>query len=177
MALLVGDNDPGNAKTTNQAFGSGGELLYVAAGYVAVASGTATSAWIKANASGLAEYKVAVYNSSGVLLGATSAQLGAGSGVDGWNELTGLSIPITAGQTYFLGVIAEFAASLYIDSADTFNNWLRISNTSVWPTAPSDLSATSVLNEKRFPVYLDGTVSSGGQPRRSMHQYRMRRAA
>jgi hypothetical protein len=161
VTFLVGDQDLGNAKTTSQAFGTGGSGIYVAAGYVAAATGTATSAWIKADATGLSELKVAIYDSTNALIGVTSAQLGSGSGIDGWNELTGLSVAISSGQTYRLMILAEFNAVMYFDAADTFNNWLAETTTAVWPTAPASIaSGVASLDEKRFAIYLDGTTSA-----------------
>lgn len=159
MALLVGDNSA--AYATNRGLTSG-VARYLVAGHVAVASGTATSAWIRFIdwAESGASAKIIVFDSGGTQLAISDAfavpiVLGFASGA--------FSSPpaIVLGQTYFLAVIVSTGQVDWYHDANTFLGQDCGGTYSFASPGGATLAGTTA-NVGNGAIYLDGTAASAG---------------
>lgn len=157
MATLVGDSSTyATAKGLTNSV-----ARYVAAGYVAQFSGSATSAFVRAlDWAGLttSRIKVIVFNSLGAQIG-TSDEITVPI-VLGWASATfTTAVPIVSGQTYYLAVLVNSGTVDWYSDANTFLG-IDCAGTYTYASPAGATFAGSTANIGNSGVYLDGTVSS-----------------
>ena len=157
MTLLVGSNSTGTFTTTDQY--SNAAIWYK--GYVASVSGNATTlflySWDDGNASNM---KLAIWDSSGVLLAASSPFISTGGGgAATWYSASIASTAITAGQTYYLG----FCADGYVGCMDDGAISGKKNATNSYPTV-NNVSPGTDTADQTILMYADGTTAAAHVP-------------
>lgn len=159
MALLVGDNGTrtGVAAATNPDVG------FPCGGFVASATGTATTAYMRINSVGNSTAaKVLVYSAAGSLLAtATISSLATG-----WvSAALDSSISITSGTTYILGYCGTpdgWELQLYADTSSW--NWAEDAS-GTYAAPPSSITpradGAGDKNYGKPSIYLDGSTGGG----------------
>lgn len=167
MTLLVGLDGAGWTPTDTNTASNGGSAIWRAAGHVAVASGTASSAkvyiadWVAASAG-----RIYVYSAADALL-ATSAAL---ADTDGTGLLTAaLSLAITLGVTYKLVFRPDIGYPvLRTNSAGGTFACDQHVMAATFPTGDATLTTGTSTASQDFIIWLDGTAGGGGSVPRAM---------
>lgn len=156
MTLLVGDNT-----TQTGTFAANNDLLYFRSNATAVATGTASTAWIRISSEGAStSFKICVYNGSTGALLATSSSITAAAG---WVSGS-ISVSITSGNSYALGVISTGGTGFtpFSDSS-TWN--ADTDNSGTYASPPSTTTVftdgNGGLNVGNMSIYLDGSTGGG----------------
>jgi hypothetical protein len=177
MTKLVGQDGGGWTIVNQTEPGAGGSCWYFAAGYVAVATGTATNFHVTVQTTSSAALATAyLYAGAGVgaTLVATSAEFSVSSTGD---KTPAVSASITAGNTYtlvlqpasgFFGVATNSGSNGFVDNQNLVANF-------PYRAAPGTIPARDSQSGQEFVIWIDGTLPVlvpqplGGPPRIQMH--------
>lgn len=158
MALLVGDNSTQTAAAAPPA----NKIGFAPGGYVASASGTAATAYVRISNVYLATaLKVLVYTANGSTLLATATFTSLATG---WlSAALDSSISIVSGTTYILGAIAGAnVPDIYVDSSA----WNMASDAlGSYDSPPTSVTVegdgNGWYNYGKMSIYLDGSAGGG----------------
>lgn len=142
------------------------DLAYFTSGFVASATGTATDCFLRiADTAGWGSAtaaKIQVHNSSGTLLATATFSSAQGAG---WiSSALDSSIGITSGNTYYLAIICTGSNLAVRNSGNTFECKHVTGGTYASPPTTLTPGSDPGSPKANFNVYLDGTVSSSGNP-------------
>jgi hypothetical protein len=155
MTTLVGlDSSTG----IDQGHGFGIDNQYFYEDFICSVSGTPTAIYFYSDGQvDTDKYKLAIWNASGVLMGAT-AEL-SGQGTAGFHGGAISTAALVSGTHYFLGFIAATNFYHFTDS-----NVNEIGNvTGSYPTVPATVAAPidNVSGWGHIAIYVDGTAGGG----------------
>jgi len=159
QVLLAGDN---NATYANAKGLTNGVARYITAGYVAVASGTATQGCVRLLdwAGSGSSFKIIVFNSGGTQLAISNAT--ASPTVLGFACATFASPPtITSGLTYFLAVVVSTGQVDWYASAATFQG-TDCGGTYSFASPGGATLAGATANIGASGIYVQGAGGGGG---------------
>jgi len=159
MAFLVGQQGAGFANAGVQS--SGGDSTWVddvsssGTGYVAVASGTASSVWVNISAwSTATALKIAVYSSARALLGVSDPFTTSDTGL----VSKPISCSIVSGNAYFLVAIPNSGYVDLVAGNSAFAGGASQALTS-YASPPSTLPAAVTTIGREAVIWLDGGSS------------------
>jgi hypothetical protein len=153
MATLVGRTDVD--ATTD--YLNPDTMYWSTDGHIAVATGTATAAYIRMDSWGdTTGLKVLVYNSGGTLIGTSSVLTGPTVGL----VSTPISCSITSAGVYYLAFIATGGYPKILYSSDAWA-CTYAADAGYYATPPATLPGGSGGSQGFLDIYLDGTTGGG----------------
>lgn len=162
--LLVGQNGTGWTQVNSTIVSSGGNAVFKASGYTAVASGTMTAAHFQAGTSNPINARVYLYSGSigtSTSLVATSGLIDVSATGDRSASISG---SIVSGQLYTL--VLQFASSsvqgVINSGSGGFADDQFTSAQLTFGSPPASLPAGSTNNGHEFICWIEGTASGGG---------------